>query len=100
MSEEITVKGITEKVEQASTTFEKTNTDLKRRYILWNIEVFNKIASLVNVGRGSFGTGYPFYALDENLEGTLPIIQEQIRYNRQLVRDGETVQKSIWKCKS
>ena len=100
MSEEITVKGITEKVEQASTTFEKTNTDLKRRYILWNIGVFNKIASLVSVGRGSFGTGYPFYALDENLEGTLPIIQEQIRYNRQLVRDGEAVQKSIWKCKS
>ena len=100
MGEDITVKDITDKVERASTTFEKTNTDLKRRYLIWNIEVFKKIASLVSVGRGSFGTGYPFYALDENLEGTLPIIEEQIRYNRQLVRDGETVQKSIWKCKS
>ena len=41
MSEEITVKGITEKVEQASTTFEKTNTDLKRRYILWMLDTIN-----------------------------------------------------------
>lgn len=98
MKEE-TIKELTERVQQASTDFEKTNTELKRKYLLWNIQVFNIIASSVQVNRGSFGTGYPFYALDENLQGTLPIIQEQIRYNRQLVKDGEPVQKSIWICK-
>lgn len=94
-----TIKNLTERVEKASTDFEKTNTELKRKYILWNIEVFNKIASKVSVSKGTFGTGYPFYALDGNLKGVLPIIDEQIRYNRQLVRDGEPIQKSIWKCK-
>lgn len=99
MSNSEMIRSLTERVEKASTDFEKTNTELKRRYIVWNIEVFNKIGSLVSVGKGTFGTGYPFYALDENLQGKLPIIEEQIRYNRQLVRDGEPVQKSIWQCK-
>lgn len=99
MKNEETIKSLTERVEKASTDFEKTNSEMKRKYLIWNIEVFNKIASLVSVSKGSFGTGYPFYALDGNLEGKLPIIEEQIRYNRQLVRDGEPVQKSIWKCK-
>lgn len=95
-----TIESITRRVEGASTDFEKTNTDIKRRYLLWNIESFNIIASKVTGNKGTFGTGYPFYALDENLEGTLPIIGEQIRYNRQLVKDGIPVQKSIWKCRS
>lgn len=99
MKNEITVKEITQKIEKSSTDFEKTNTELKRKYLLWNIEAFNIVASKISNNRGTFGTGYPFYALDENLQGKLPIIQEQIRYNRQLVRDGETVQKSIWECK-
>lgn len=77
-----TVKSLTERVEKASTDFEKNNSEIKRKYLIWNIEVFNKIASLVSVGKCSFGTGYPFYALDGNLEGKLPIIEEQIRYNR------------------
>lgn len=100
MESDDTIKELTSKVENASTDFERTNTELKRRYLIWNIDAFNTIASVVSVSKGSFGTGYPFYALDENLEGTLPIIQEQIRYNRQLIRDGEPVQKSIWLCKS
>lgn len=99
MDNDITIKEITEKVEKASTNFEKTNTELKRKYLIWNIESFNIIASKVKGFRGTFGTGYPFYALDEKLEGKLPIIEEQIRYNRQLVKDGEPIQKSIWKCK-
>lgn len=100
MEDDITIEDITKQVESASTHFEKNNTELKRKYLVWNIDVFNMLASQVSVSRGSFGTGYPFYALDENLEGTLPIIDEQIRYNRQLVRDGEPFQKSIWLCKS
>lgn len=96
---EVTIKDLTERVESMSTNFEKNNTELKKRYLIWNIDSFNKIASRVSVWKGTFGTGYPFYALDENLEGNLPIISEQVRYNRQLVRDGKPVQKSIWLCK-
>ena len=95
-----TIKNLTEKVEMASTDFERTNTELKRKYLIWNIDAFNIIVSAVSVNMGSFGTGYPFYALDENLQGNLPIIQEQIRYNRQLVKDGEHIHKSIWLCKA
>ena len=98
--EEETIESITERVARISTDFEKNNTELKRKFFLWNIETFNIIASKVKGSKGSFGTGYPFYALDEKLEGTLPIIEEQIRYNRQLVKDGVPFQKSIWKCKS
>lgn len=100
MEGDITIEDITKKVESASTNFEKTNTELKRKYLIWNINAFNLLASQVSTHKGSFGTGYPFYALDDNLEGTIPIIDEQIRYNRQLVRDGEPFQKSIWLCKS
>lgn len=100
MDKQKTIKEIVKEVEGASTSFEKTNTNLKRKYLKWNIEVFNIIANSVSVSRGSFGTGYPFYALDKDLNGELPIISEQIRYNRQLVKDGEVVQKSIWQCKS
>lgn len=96
---EETIGDVTTEVEKASTDFEKTNTELKRKYLLWNIEAFNIIASKVHNNKGSFGTGYPFYALDENMEGTLPIIEEQVRYNRELVKDGKHYQKSIWECK-
>lgn len=100
MENDDTIQELTKKVENASTDFEKTNTELKRKFLVWNIEAFNIIASAVSVNRGTFGTGYPFYALDKGLNGKLPIIQEQIRYNRELVRDGEPFQKSIWLCKS
>lgn len=99
MEDKKTVKEMVNQVEVASTTFEKTNTDLKRKFLIWNIEAFNTIASAVSVNRGSFGTGYPFYVLDKDLKGDIPIISEQVRYNRQLVKDGEPVQKSIWECK-
>ncbi len=100
MEEYTTISELTKKTERVSTEFEKTNNELKRRYLIWNIEAFKIIASNVTVNMGAFGTGYPFYALDKDLKGTLPIIQEQIRYNRQLVKDGEPFQKSIWRCKS
>lgn len=98
MKEQYTIGNITKMVEGASTDYEKTNTDLKRKYLIWCIDSFNKIASKVSVSKGTFGTGYPFYALDSNLQGKLPIISEQIRYNRQLIKDGEPYQNSIWEC--
>lgn len=100
MKENITIQELTKKIDKASTDFEKTNTELKRKYMVWNIEAFNLIASAVSESCGSFGTGYPFYALDKNLEGKLPIIPEQIRYNRELIREGQPFQKSIWLCES
>ncbi len=69
-----------EKSVEASTIFELNNTELKRLYILENIKKFNAIREkdeIPNIS-GTFGTGYPFYALDTNLEGQLPIIKEQI----------------------
>ncbi len=95
-----TMKTISERVARVSTEFERNNSDLKRRYFIWNIEAFNTIVSKVKGFRGSFGTGYPFYALDSRLEGTLPIIQEQIRYNRQLMSEGQKVAPRIWECQS
>lgn len=52
MNESKTIKDVVEEVEKSSTTFEKTNTDLKRKFLKWNIEAFNMIASSVSVNRG------------------------------------------------
>lgn len=98
--EQETIKSITEKVARISSEFERDNSDLKRKYFVWNIETFNSFASRVRGYRGTFGTGYPFYALDTRLEGTIPVIQEQIRYNRQLVKDGQVIAPCIWQCQS
>ena len=100
MKENMTIGEITESVANASTTFEEANTGMKRKYLLWNITAFNTMAKYVKASCGTFGTGYPFYALDQEKHGMLPIIPEQIRYNRQLVKDGEPYQKSIWECQS
>ena len=102
MQNNYTIQELIEKVEKSSTGFETENTDLKRKYVLWNIEAFNAIASRVSVAKGSFGTGYPFYVLNTKLGGPIPIIGEQIRYNRELYKDGEKIGKPIheiaWNC--
>lgn len=83
---------------KASNDYERSNTDLKRRYILKNMQAFNYIASLVSVNQGTFGTGYPFYVLDSNLEGKIPVIHEQIRYNRELLNHAITTETPRWTC--
>ncbi len=45
----------------ASTCFEKTNSELKRLYLLKNIDIINTIMSKTPGYCGSFGTGYPLY---------------------------------------
>lgn len=82
----------------ASTEYEKSNSDLKRRYLIKNIQEFNYITSLISVRRGSFGTGYPFYVLDKELNGQLPVIQEQIRYNKELLNRARTTKTKKWTC--
>lgn len=87
-----------EEVANIADMFERSNTDLKRKYLIHNIETINNIMRSVSGYCGSFGTGYPFYALDPNLEGNLPLISEQIRYDRQLVRTSQKSQYDMWNC--
>lgn len=95
---EISIVDWIESVAQTSTDFEKCNSDLKRRFLIHNIETFNQIASKISVSRGTFGTGYPFYALNPDLTGQLPIIKEQIRYNDELITHAKATTKSTWSC--
>lgn len=87
-----------QKAVEASTIFEVNNTELKRLYILENINKFNNMAKLVSNSNGTFGTGYPFYVLNSNLEGELPVIEEQLRYNNELLERIKESNKIIWLC--
>lgn len=81
---------------KASNEYEETNSDLKRRYLLKNIRAFTYLASLVSVNQGSFGTGYPFTVLTRDFSGKLPVIQEQLRYNRELLNHAKTTETPRW----
>lgn len=83
---------------ESSTDFEKTNTELKRIYLLENITLYNAIVSNLKESLGTFGTGYPFYGLNPNLTGTLPVIQEQLRYNDELISAATSCKCIDWKC--
>ena len=85
-------------VAEISNEFEKNNSDLKKKYYIKNIEIFNYAVNEVSNCYGTFGTGYPFYATYKNLSGKLPVINEQIRYNNELIREVEKSGKSIWDC--
>ena len=47
---------------------------------------------------GTFVTGYPFYILNKELNGNLPVIQEQIRYNKELITRAKTTPTKRWTC--
>ena len=81
-----------------STEFEKTNTELKRRYLLENIKKYHEVTSQIIGNKGTFGTGYPFYVLGHHLEGSLPIIDEQIRYNNELICAATSCHYANWNC--
>lgn len=92
------IKEWVEKAAKASNDFEYNNTDLKRRYLIRNIQAFNYIVSLIEGNQGSFGTGYPFYVLQSNLTGEIPVIKEQIRYNNELIKESKRSKNSEWTC--
>lgn len=92
------INEIIKKVTQASTSFEKNNSDLKRRYLVRNIQLFNYIVSLIDGNQGSFGTGYPFYVLQKDLSGKLPIIKEHVRYSEELINEAKKCSQSEWIC--
>jgi len=85
-------------VAKISSEFEQNNGDLKRRYFIKNIQLYNSIAAKVTGTCGSFGTGYPFYALTKDLNGQLPVIKEQIRYNSELASEVEKSKYTTWSC--
>lgn len=87
-------------VANVSTEFELENTDLKKKYLIKNIQTINEIMSSVHGFCGSFGTGYPFYSLGTNFSGNLPVIQEQIRYNKELIAESIKSINSEWHCAS
>lgn len=89
---------ICKKAAESSTQFEKNNSDLKRRYIIHNIQLYNHVVAMVDGNRGTFGTGYPFYALNRDLTITLPVIDEQLRYNNELITTVENSNYTTWQC--
>ena len=86
------------KTANISTDFEKTNTELKREYLISNINQYHQITSQISCNKGTFGTGYPFYALNSQLKGKLPIINEQIRYNNELISAVTGCTYTTWTC--
>lgn len=82
----------------SSNIFEKNNSELKRLYILRNIEQIKRIMSSTKGYVGCFGTGYPFYVLNGDMQGQLPIIEEQIRYNNELINFALISEHETWVC--
>lgn len=89
---------IIKRVVESSTIFEKNNTKIKKEYLLKNINIFNDIARKVSGYKGFFGVGYPFYAFIKNSD-RLPIIEEQIRYNNELLDKYNKLNDS-WYCQT
>lgn len=90
--------GFVRKAAEASNEFELNNSDLKRQYIVSNIILYNTIGSMINGNAGTFGTGYPFYALNKDLTGALPIIDEQLRFNNELIENSYKSKFEKWRC--
>lgn len=86
------------KAATASTNFEQLNNELKKLYLEKYILLFNKLALNIKGNKGSFGTGYPFYAIGEDLSGDLPIIEEQLRYNKELLNEVIKNGEEEWYC--
>lgn len=69
-------------------------------YIKKNIDIINSVMEHTTGYRGSFGTGYPFYAIDSDFKEDLPVIKEQIRYNEELRTTILNAKLKKWPCES
>jgi len=78
------------------------NNNTKKDYIKKYIESFCQCTDAVDENRGVFGTGYPFYALKggKELDGNLPYIAEQQRYNYELATAVDQSKHTEWPCSS
>ena len=66
---EYTIGEITKVVEESSTSFEKTNTDLKRKYLIWSICAFNEIVARLTTSKGSFRNRISFLCFRYKFRG-------------------------------
>lgn len=97
------MRNICLEVVEASNKFEENNfknKDLKKMYIKKNIDIINSVMEHTTGYRGSFGTGYPFYAIDSDFKEDLPVIKEQIRYNEELRTTILNAKLKKWPCES
>lgn len=97
------MKSICLEVVESSNKFEENNfknKDLKKMYIKKNIDIINSVMEHTTGYRGSFGTGYPFYAIDSDFKEDLPVIKEQIRYNEELRTTILNAKLKKWPCES
>lgn len=78
--------------------YEFVDNIIKRKYLLENIKLYNRLASKIAKTKGTFGTGYPFLATDKDFSEELPVIDEQIRYNKELIDQALTAYKKEWQC--
>ena len=85
-------------VADISDEFEQNQEEIKKEYIKININKFREIAGKMKFYRGNFGTGYPFYAIDKEFKETLPVIEEQIRYNHELRLVDKSRKIDAWPC--
>lgn len=97
------MENICKNVGLCSTELEKNNSDLKKDFLIKNIVLYNTIVQCIvqSIEKskekiGTFGTGYPFYALNKDFKGNLPLIEEQIRYNNELIKAAENF--DVWPC--
>lgn len=97
------MKSICLEVVESSNKFEENNfknKDLKKMYIKKNIDIINSVMEHTTGYRGSFGTWYPFYAIDSDFKEDLPVIKEQIRYNEELRTTILNAKLKKWPCES
>lgn len=86
------------KTVESSSEFERCNTEQKKQYLIDNIQKISNIMLNCDNCSWSFWTWYPFYALWTNFEWNLPIIQEQLRYNKELQNLLDQSSSQIWCC--
>lgn len=75
------------------------NPNLKKEYIKKNLDIINGVMEDTIGYCGSFGTGYPFYAIDGKFKGNLLVIAEQLRYNKELEDTILNSSLKEWPCK-
>ncbi len=77
------------------------NGNTKIEYLKNYIKSYQKAADALEENKGVFATGYPFYALKgKEMKGTLPIINEQFRYNYELAQAVDESNHKEWTCYS
>lgn len=89
---------IVEGVARLSSMYELQNTELKKAYTQQEMQQIKNVFELSKYYKGTFGTGYPFYAVGEDMTYDLPVILEQLRYNNELIEQCRKQDTRLWAC--